>query len=49
MVERRGADWKNDATHAHFTSNPSENIVKFRPGDLKRLELLLAQLLQGPV
>jgi hypothetical protein len=42
MGERRGADWKNDATHARFTSNPNENIAGFRPGGLKRLEMLLA-------
>jgi hypothetical protein len=40
MVERRGADWKNDATHAHFTSNPGKNITGFWLGGLKRLEML---------
>jgi hypothetical protein len=40
MVERRGDDWKNYATHARFTSNPGENIAGFRPGGLKRLEML---------
>jgi hypothetical protein len=32
---------KNYATHARFTSNPGENIAGFRPGGLKRLEMLL--------
>jgi hypothetical protein len=41
MVERRGADWKNYATHAHFTFNPDKNIAGFRLGGLKRLEMLL--------
>jgi hypothetical protein len=40
MVEHRGADWKNYATHARFTSNPGENIARFQPGGLKRLEML---------
>jgi hypothetical protein len=40
MVERRGADWKNYATHARFTSNPGKNIAGFRPRGLKRLEML---------
>jgi hypothetical protein len=40
MGECRGADWKNVATHARFTSNPDENIAGFRPGGLKRLEML---------
>jgi hypothetical protein len=40
MVERRGADWKNYATHTRFTSNPNENITEFRFRGLKRLEML---------
>jgi hypothetical protein len=44
MGERRGADWKNVATHARFTSNPDENIAGFLPGGLKRLEMLLVFL-----
>jgi hypothetical protein len=40
MVERRGADWKNDVTHARFTSNSDENIAGFRPEGLERLEIL---------
>jgi hypothetical protein len=40
MGECRGADWKNLATHALFTSNPDETIAGFRPGGLKRLEML---------
>jgi hypothetical protein len=40
MGERRGANWKNDATHARFTPNPDENNAGFRPGGLKRLEML---------
>jgi hypothetical protein len=40
MGECRGADWKNIATHARFTSNPDENSVGFRPMGLKRLEML---------
>jgi hypothetical protein len=40
MVERRGANWKNDATHTRFTFNPNENIAYFLPGGLKRLEML---------
>jgi hypothetical protein len=38
---RRGADWKNYATHTRFISNSDENIAGFRPGGLKRLEMLL--------
>jgi hypothetical protein len=41
MVECRGDDWKNYATHARFTSNPGKNIARFWPGGLKRLEMLL--------
>jgi hypothetical protein len=40
MGKCRGADWKNIATHARFTSNPDEIIAGFRPGGLKRLEML---------
>jgi hypothetical protein len=40
MGKRRGADWENIFTHARFISNPDENIVGFRPGGLKRLEML---------
>jgi hypothetical protein len=35
-----GCDWKFAPTHACFTSNPGEYIVGFRPGGLKRLEML---------
>jgi hypothetical protein len=41
MGECRGAVWENIATHARFTFNPDENIAGFRPGGLKRLEMLL--------
>jgi hypothetical protein len=40
MVERRGADWKNDATHINFISNSDKNIAGFKPRGLKRLEML---------
>jgi hypothetical protein len=40
MVERRGADWKNDATHIRFTFNSDKNIAGFQPGGLKLLEML---------
>jgi hypothetical protein len=35
-----GCDWKFALTHARFTSNPGEYIAGFRPGGLKRLEML---------
>jgi hypothetical protein len=38
MVERRGDDWKNYATHARFTFNPDKNIAGFQLEGLKRLE-----------
>jgi hypothetical protein len=41
MGECQGADWNFFATHARFPSNPDENIAKFWPGGLKRLEMLL--------
>jgi hypothetical protein len=37
-----GDDWKNYPTHTRLTSNPDENIAEFRPGGLKRLEMLLS-------
>jgi hypothetical protein len=40
MGECRGADWENDATHALITSNPAFLSSGFRPGGLKRLEML---------
>jgi hypothetical protein len=41
MGECRGGDWENVATHALFTSNPAMVSSGFRPGGLKRLEMLL--------
>jgi hypothetical protein len=40
MGECRGVDWKNVVTHALFIFNPDETIVRFRPGGLKRLDVL---------
>jgi hypothetical protein len=47
MVERRGADWKNDATYVRFISNPGKNIAGFRLGGLNRLEMLLETFISG--
>jgi hypothetical protein len=42
-----GCDWKFAPTHARFTSNPGEYIAGFRPGGLKRLEMLLQSVVWG--
>jgi hypothetical protein len=42
-----GCDWNKSSTHARFTSNPGENIAGFRPGGLKRLEMLLTIIIMG--
>jgi hypothetical protein len=44
MGECRGADWENGATHALITSNLAFLSSRFRPGGLKRLEMLLNAL-----
>jgi hypothetical protein len=44
MGECQGANWENVVTQALFTYNPVETIAGFRPGGLKRLEMLLANI-----
>jgi hypothetical protein len=41
MGECRGGDWENAVIHVLFTSNPTIVLSGFRPGGLKRLEMLL--------